>query len=104
MTISELTGNSANFDVGPVKYDTKSIRVHIALVRESDGTFSAIALNLPGCGSCGDTEEEAIANVREAVVGVVESYATADDVPWIESDEYEEIPDGAKLKWILVNG
>ena len=78
-------------------------RCHICTTREDDGTFSTIVLNLPGCGSCGDTEEEAIANAREAIRGVIESYLAADEeIPW-QDRESGEISQGASQKWILVN-
>ncbi len=78
-------------------------RCHISLEREDDGSVSAIVLNLPGAGSCGDTEEEALTNVREAIVGVIESHKEAgENIPWLGLNEYE-IPEGTQLKWILVN-
>ncbi|MBN2292641.1 MAG: type II toxin-antitoxin system HicB family antitoxin [Pirellulales bacterium] len=78
-------------------------RCHICTIKEDDSTFSAIVLNLPGCGSCGDTEEEAIANVREAVLGVIESHRAANEpIPWCDA-ENNDIPNGAKRKWILVD-
>ena len=40
-------------------YNPKSYRCHLAIIREDDASFSAIALNLPGAGSIGDTEEDA---------------------------------------------
>jgi len=76
---------------------------HLAILREEDGSFSVLVLNLPGCCSCGDSEDEAIENVREAVVGAVESYIEDGlAVPWQTLDEYT-IPEGAKQKWILVH-
>ena len=83
--------------------ETKAYRCHVCLIREDDGSFSAVVLNLPGAGSCGDTEEEALQNVREAVLGVIESYlAAGDEIPW-KNSLCEDIPEGAKHKWILVN-
>ena len=82
---------------------TKSYRCHILLLKEEDGSYSALVLNLPGAGSCGDTEEEAMRNVREAATGAIESYLSADEsIPWIDSTE-AEIPDAGKQKWILVH-
>ena len=76
-------------------------RCHVRLVREDDGSFSAIVLNLPGTGSCGDTEEEAMKNVREAILGVIESYSESrEDIPWASQDDYG-FPEGTK--WIVVN-
>ncbi len=91
-----------NLNVGEVRDSASSLRAHVAILPEDDGTFSAIVLNLPGAGSCGDTLDEAVANVKDAVLAVVESYQ--DDgisVPW--TAEYE-IPDGATCMWIEVNG
>ncbi len=78
-------------------------RCHIALVEEDDGSFSAIVLNLPGAGSCGKTREEALANVEEAIRGVIESYETdGQEIPWQDSD-LDGVPAGAERTWILVN-
>lgn len=76
-------------------------RCHLAIIRDEEGGFSVLVLNLPGCGSCGDSEDEALTNVREAVMGVVESYiSSGQTIPW--QTEYE-IPAGAKTRWILVD-
>ena len=81
----------------------KSYRCHIKLIKEEDGGYSAIVLNLPGTGSCGDTEEEALDNVREAASGVIESYLEdGEDLPWRDSLA-EVIPDDARHMWILVH-
>ena len=77
-------------------------RCHICLLRDDDG-FSAVVLNLPGVGSCGDTEEEAMQNVREAVAGAIECYKDANEnIPWRDSSQ-EDIPSGSIHKWIIVN-
>ncbi|MBI1903337.1 MAG: type II toxin-antitoxin system HicB family antitoxin [Planctomycetes bacterium] len=75
----------------------------MAIVREDDGRVSVIVLNLPGVGSCGDTEDEAIANAREAIRATLETYIEdKEEIPWVDSNS-ASVPDGAKLKWILVN-
>ena len=80
-----------------------SYRCHICTIREEDGTFSVIVLNLPGCGSCGDTKEEAQQNVREAILGVIESHLQAgEQIPWKDSTS-KDIPEGCEHKWIIVN-
>ena len=77
--------------------------LHLALIREEDGTYSAVVLNLPGAGSCGPTEDDAVENAKEAVLGVIESHkAAGEDVPWIDCRQ-EDIPAGAKVKWVLVD-
>lgn len=83
-------------------YDPKSYRCHIAIIKDDEDSFSVIVLNLPGAGSCGATEEEAIENTREAVAGLVSHYLEEGDIPWVAPDSYD-IPSGAKQKWILVD-
>ena len=77
-------------------------RLHLAIVHEDDGTVSAIALNLPGAGSCGDTEEEAVANAKNAVSEVIRSYLDEKkEIPW-NNDYNQRIPEDAKIKRELV--
>jgi len=80
-----------------------SYRCHICAVREEDGTFSVLVLNLPGCGSCGDTKEQAQQNVREAILGVIESYREAgEEIPWKDTTS-NDLPKDCEHKWIIVN-
>lgn len=39
----------------------------VVVVPEGDGRLSVYVPDLPGCASMGDTYEEAIANIREAI-------------------------------------
>src|ERR1700686_5228196 len=72
----------------------ETYRVYLRTIPEEDGGYSTIAINLPGAGSCGDTEEESIANAKEAITGVLESYQeSGDPIPW---QPVSEIISGAK--------
>ncbi len=44
----------------------------VILEKESDGRFSAHCPELPGCHSWGETEDEAIKNIMEAIAGYME--------------------------------
>jgi predicted RNase H-like HicB family nuclease len=78
-------------------------RCHVCMIPEDDGTFSVVVLNLPGAGSCGRTKEEAIENVREAVLGVIASHREhGEEVPWKDAGP-GDIPANGTPKWILVN-
>src|SRR5437588_3529977 len=73
-------------------------RFHILLTQDEADSFSAVVLNLPGAGSCGSTEEEAMANVKEAIRGVLGAYkASGQDIPWRDSTA-DNIPPHAKQK------
>ncbi len=73
------------------------------MIKEDDGSYSAIVLNLPGAGSCGDSEDQAIENAREAVVGAIRSYLEhGEDVPWKDVTG-EDLPEGCRLVRVLVN-
>jgi predicted RNase H-like HicB family nuclease len=99
----ELCGSAQSYiETMPNWLNSEAYRCHICLMEE-EGSVSAIVLNLPGAGSCGRTEEEALANVQEAIRGVIESYGMeGEDVPWQDA-EPGDIPAGAKQRWILVN-
>jgi predicted RNase H-like HicB family nuclease len=97
----ELENNAYSPEIQGDWRARKAYRCHVCLIPEDDGSYSAIVLNLPGCGSCGTTEKEAIENVHEAVLGVIESHIEAgEEVPWI--DKYD-VPKDQKTKRILVN-
>lgn len=48
-------------------------RYTVVLEREEDGGYHAFCPALPGCHSQGDTLDEAVANVREAIELYLES-------------------------------
>ncbi len=75
-------------------------RCEICVIREDDGTFSVVVTNLPGCGSCGASEAEAIENAKEAIRGVIESYLDdPGEIPWVDSTD---IPEGTIRKTTIV--
>lgn len=104
LPLLESDSNSTSFVFESLEWAAQAAyRCHVCLIPEDDGTWSAIVLNLPGAGSCGMTEETALENVKEAILGVIESYEMdGQAVPWQDS-EMDDVPDGAKLIWILVN-
>lgn len=57
---------------------------------------------LPGANSEGETIEEALVNIGEALAGVIESYLEdGPDVPWTEIGR--EPDSDVVRKWVLVN-
>jgi len=54
----------------------------VVLEPADDGTICAWVPDLPGCTSCGDTQEEALANIAEAIRGHIEVLrASGEQVP-----------------------
>jgi predicted RNase H-like HicB family nuclease len=81
----------------------KGYRIHLLITRDDVGCYSAIALNLPGAGSCGETEEEAVESAKDAIRLALESYeASGEVIPWKDTSA-ESIPPGAKQRWIILN-
>ena len=56
-----------------------SMKYTVILERESDGGFVATVPILPGCASQGDTREEAVRNIREAIELYVEDCVAVGD-------------------------
>lgn len=74
------------------------------LCPESCGGFSAIALRLPGVASQGETEEEALANLKEAFAGAVAMYLEdSGAIPWTDEGTHVERTSDCKERWILVD-
>jgi predicted RNase H-like HicB family nuclease len=68
----------------------------VILEREIDGGFVVSVPALPGCVSQGDTREEALANVREAIELYIEDCReSGDPVPTEAGKEYIKIEAGA---------
>ena len=42
-------------------------KITVVMEQESDGGYSVYVSELPGCASQGDTWEEALANIKEAI-------------------------------------
>lgn len=53
------------------------MKLPVTLERDETGMIVALCPSIPGCVSQGATEEEALANIREAIVGCLEVRAEA---------------------------
>jgi predicted RNase H-like HicB family nuclease len=47
---------------------------HLIVHEAEEGGYWAEVVELPGCMSQGETEAELLANTRDAIVGVIQSY------------------------------
>jgi len=62
------------------------VRVPVVVYREANGSYSVLCPSLPGCHSQGDTLEEALANVKEAIALYLE-VLEEDGLPIPEASE-----------------
>jgi predicted RNase H-like HicB family nuclease len=106
MPTEAMKNDAATFKVASTDWrPSPAYRFHVLLTKDKDDadSFSAVVLNLPGAGSCGSTEEEAMENVKEAIRGVLETYkASGRDIPWKVSLA-ADIPPEAKQRWIILD-
>ena len=65
------------------------MNLKVLLEPSDEGGFTAIVPSLPGCISEGDTRDEALANVREAIDLYLES--VDDDTMGVENAEQLEV-------------
>jgi predicted RNase H-like HicB family nuclease len=71
------------------EYDMKYT---VVLQRENDGGYVATVPALPGCVSQGDTREEALKNIEEAMELYLEDVKAADEpIPTEDGREYVEV-------------
>lgn len=69
-----------------------AMRFTVVLEREQDGGFIATVPTLPGCVSQGDTRDEAMKNVREAIeVHIEDCRASGDSIPSESGREFIDI-------------
>jgi predicted RNase H-like HicB family nuclease len=68
------------------------MRYTVVLEKEPTGGFVAIVPTLPGCVSQGETREETLANIQEAIELYVEDcIASGDPVPQEAGREFVEV-------------
>ena len=68
------------------------MRYTVVMEQEADGGYVASVPVLPGCVSQGDTRDEALANIKEAIALYVEDCRDAGDpVPTEAGKEFIEI-------------
>ena len=62
------------------------MQFNIVIERDEDGRYVAECMDLPGCLSEGETLEEALENISEAILGCVKSRLKLllEKQPWID--------------------
>lgn len=68
------------------------MKYRVLIEQDEDGVYVAEAPTLPGCISQGETREEAIENVREAITAYLESLEAHDEpIPPPITEELVEV-------------
>ena len=90
-------GLSASLSAGLNANRLRVMKYTVILERETDGGFVASVPVLPGCISQGDSRDEAMTNIREAIDLYMEDCLLAGDpVPQEDSREYVELLTGTR--------
>ena len=90
-------GLNASLSAGLNANRLRVMKYTVILERETDGGFVASVPVLPGCISQGDSRDEAMANIREAIDLYIEDCLLAGDpVPQEDSREYVELLTGTR--------
>jgi predicted RNase H-like HicB family nuclease len=75
----------------------------VYLIPEVEGGFSVVAADLPGVASQGETEEEALLNIREAFGSAIRCYRQdGKSIPWLDTPEEPE--PGSITRSVIVHG
>jgi predicted RNase H-like HicB family nuclease len=106
--VSYLLGFSQNWDTRNLSWNMFERRqpyeCRILLIPEDGGGYSVHLCRLPGVVSQGETEAEAIENIKDAFRAVLESYeADRVRIPWTDNPVCVDKPAGSKEQWILVD-
>lgn len=68
------------------------MKFRIVIEQDEDGKFAASCPSLPGCWSQGDTRDEAVRNIGDAIEGYLESLRkSGDPIPPPISEEIIDI-------------
>jgi predicted RNase H-like HicB family nuclease len=68
------------------------MKYRVTITQDEDGVFVAEVPSLPGCISQGQTRSEAVANIKEAIAGYIESLEAHDEpVPPPVTEEIVEV-------------
>jgi predicted RNase H-like HicB family nuclease len=68
------------------------MRYRVTVEQDEDGVFVVECPSLPGCVSQGATRAEALANIRDAIVGYLESFREHNEaIPPPISEETVEV-------------
>ena len=80
------------------------LRIEVRLIPEDEGGFSVYAARLPGACSQGETKEEAMENIQDALSGLMEQYeADGVDIPWLPDAETPE-PGSEEIRcWVVID-
>ncbi len=83
-------------------FPEREFRKEVRLRRESEGGYSVYVPDLPGAVTEGETESEALENIKDALQALIDSYRDAgQEVPW--RTELPEETESEIIRWVVVN-
>jgi len=67
------------------------MKFHISLQKEPQDGYVVRCLELPGAMSQGETEEEALANIRDAILTILDMMREQGQAPTVKPTEIREL-------------
>lgn len=107
LTNENQTNNRRGSDDVPVTINrwqalANSFSFDVAIISEKDGGFSAIATRYPGIVSQGDTFDEALDNIKEALAAAIESSLARGQLLPAKAN-WMDVPPGSKRRRVSIN-
>lgn len=86
----------------PWLFPERTYECEVRLVDEEEGGYSVYVPELPGVVSEGDTYEQAISNIREALAAALRVYCDSDQpIPWDKADKPRKSDE--RCSWVTVD-
>lgn len=77
---------------------------YLVVIEPGNSNYSAYVPDLPGCISTGNTVEETINNIKEAITGHIEAMLQdGDPIPPPTTHHVDDVAPGDMETWIEVN-
>lgn len=74
-------------------FPPNTYRIMAWMTPETDGGYSVVSINLPGCATQGETLDECLRMLKEAAAGLIECYREiGESIPWVTSGPKPEPP------------
>jgi predicted RNase H-like HicB family nuclease len=76
--------------------------IPIVIHKDKNSSYGVIVPDIPGCHSCGDTKEDAIRNIKEAIIGHLKTLMEFQSEVLVTASKIEETKNDENYKNAIV--